>query len=219
MNEYLLIKYLHLIAFVYWLGGDLGSFLASRQVINPDIPPRSRQVALKIMQACDMGPKLAMPLILALGAHLAWMGGQLPISKPVLAIVWALCLYWFTMAVVIYLKAGQGIAKLLTQWDIYFRMLTVLVLLGYAIITLASSGGVAWVAWKIIVFAAMVTCSIAIHLILQPFVLAFSDLMSYGPSEATNKIISKSILRCRPLVWLIWAGLFVNAALGTHLVR
>ena len=32
------------------------------------------------MLACDMGPKLAMPLILPLGLHLAWLGGALPLT-------------------------------------------------------------------------------------------------------------------------------------------
>ena len=37
MNEYLLLKFAHLRAFVYWLGGDLGTFLASRYVIRDDL--------------------------------------------------------------------------------------------------------------------------------------------------------------------------------------
>ena len=70
MSTYLLIKYAHLLAFVYWLGGDLGTFLASRQVVNSSNSPEARSVALKIMLACDMGPKLAMPIILPLGMQL-----------------------------------------------------------------------------------------------------------------------------------------------------
>ena len=50
---------------------DLGTYFASNQVINRDLSPEARRTALKIMLACDMGPKLAMPLIFTLGVHLA----------------------------------------------------------------------------------------------------------------------------------------------------
>lgn len=218
MNEYLLLKFLHVLAFVYWLGGDLGTFLASRQVTNSELTPQSRSVALKIMLACDMGPKLAMPLILPLGLHLAWLGGQLPINKLALTVSWLLCLYWFAVVLILYLKESAPATKLLAQADFYFRLLAVVVLLGYAGITLVSGTGASWIVWKIVVFALMVGCGLAIRIQLKPFTAAFVDLMSYGPSEATNKIIESSVRRCRPFVWLIWAGLFLNAALGIHLV-
>ena len=92
MNEYLLLKFAHILAFVYWLGGDLGTFLASREVINRDHSPQARHVALKIMLACDMGPKLAMPLILPLGVHLAALGGWMTVPTAALIAIWLLSL-------------------------------------------------------------------------------------------------------------------------------
>ena len=56
--ELLFFKYAHIIAMVYWLGGDLGTFFASNQVINRGLSPQARQTALKIMLACDRAPKL-----------------------------------------------------------------------------------------------------------------------------------------------------------------
>ena len=107
MNEYLLLKFAHIIAFVYWLGGDLGTFLASNQVLNRELSPQSRQVALKIMLACDMGPKLAMPLILPLGVHMAWLGGVLTLPATAIALIWLLALYWFSVVMILFLQEGQ----------------------------------------------------------------------------------------------------------------
>ena len=54
--------------------------------------------------------------------------------------------------------------------------------------------------------------------LLAPFVPAFANLMSAGPSDDVNNTMERSISRCRPWVWCIWGGLFLNAALGLHLL-
>ena len=218
MNEYLLLKFLHLIAFVYWLGGDLGTFLASRQVVNRELSPESRHVALKIMLACDMGPKLAMPLILPLGLHLAWMGGFLRVSGTEVAATWDLCLYWLAVVLILFIKEGEPFTAKLSRADFWFRIAVVLGLLLFAGMALAGEQSADWAAWKLVIFAAMVSCGIAIRINLKPFVPAFGDLMTNGPNEQNNSAMENSIRRCRPYVWLIWAGLFTNAALGTHLI-
>lgn len=219
MNEYLLLKFVHLIAFVYWLGGDLGTFLASREVVKAEHSAETRHIALKIMLACDMGPKLAMPLILPLGIHLAVSGGWLPLSDAQLGLSWALGLYWFSVVMVLFLNEGKPFTARLMQLDFWFRVAVALLLASWAILSLLKGSGMAdWIAWKLLVFAAMVGCGILIRINLKPFVPAFTDLMSNGPSEENNSAMKNSIGRCRPWVWCIWAGLFINAALGIHLI-
>ncbi len=43
-------------------------------------------------------------------------------------------------------------------------------------------------------------------------------MMSAGATQASDVAMQRSIARCRPYVWCIWGGLFLNAALGTRLV-
>ncbi|QFU76486.1 hypothetical protein EY643_12915 [Halioglobus maricola] len=218
MNEYLLLKFAHILAFVYWLGGDLGTFLASQQVINRDNAPESRHVALKIMLACDMGPKLAMPLILPLGVHMAAIMGTLPLSGMALALIWGLCLYWFTVVLVLYLNEGKPFTAILSRLDFWFRIAFASGLAAWAIYTFITPDyGTQWAAIKLLVFVAMVGCGVLIRVNLAPFVPAFGDLMANGPTDANNSAMERSIGRCRPWVWCIWAGLFFNAAMGLHL--
>lgn len=218
MNEYLLLKFLHIIAFVYWLGGDLGTFLASRQVVNPDNSPQSRHVALKIMLACDMGPKLAMPLILPLGLHLAYLGGTLPLTVLQMSLAWGLSLYWFAVVMVLYLNEGKPFTAKLSQLDLYFRIAVAVSLLVLGSYQLIQDSAASWAVWKLFVFAAMVCCGIAIRINLKPFVPAFAAMMAEGASRETDDAMALSISRCRPWVWCIWGGLLLNAALGTRLI-
>ena len=74
---YNVVLYVHVLALVYWLGGDLGTFLSSRHVLRSELGVESRQTAFNILMECDMGPRLAMPLILGSGFHLSslrWPG-------------------------------------------------------------------------------------------------------------------------------------------------
>lgn len=218
MNEYLLLKFAHILAFVYWLGGDLGTFLASREVVNRENSPESRHVALTVMLACDMGPKLSMPLILPLGLQMAAMSGWMAIPTAVLAAIWALCLYWFGVVLVLYLNEGKPFTARLSRLDFWFRIAFAGALAAWAVATLLGDISPGWLGWKLLLFTAMVACGVMIRLNLAPFVPAFGDLMANGPSEENNSAMERSIGRCRPWVWCIWAGLFLNAALGLHLL-
>lgn len=217
MSDYLLFKFAHIIALVYWLGGDLGTFLASREVVKRELSPQARQVALRIMLACDMGPKLAMPLIFPLGLQLAWLGGQLALPAWALALAWLVCLYWFAVVLVLFLNEGKAFTIRLSTIDFYFRIAIVAALLAYGASLLLADRTPLWVAWKILVFAALVACGIAIRLQLRPFPQAFAAMMS-GGGETADRTMAQCIANCRPYVWIIWAGLMLNAALGIHLV-
>lgn len=220
MNEYLLLKFAHIIAFVYWLGGDLGTFIASNYVINRKLSPASRQIALKIMLACDQGPKIAMPLIFPLGFHMATITQLISAPGWVLATIWLVSLYWFTNVLVLYFNEGKPFTAKLSKIDFYFRIVIVIFLLGFAVKELLIDDYISanWIAWKIIIFSALVGCGIFIRLNLKPFIPAFGKMMTEGASEETDSIMIRSIQRCRPFVWAIWAGLFLSAALGVHLI-
>lgn len=220
MNEYLLLQFAHIIAFVYWLGGDLGTFIASRYVVNDSLGTEARATALKIMLACDQGPKLAMPLILPLGLHMTVITGLMQLPAWGLALVWLLAAIWFTNVLVLYFNEGKAFTRRLSKADLLFRIAVVIALTVLALVGLGESSLIAanWVSWKLLVFAALVSCGIAIRINLKPFVPAFVKLMSEGPSEPVNAAMRDSVARCRPFVWTIWAGLFLNAAIGLHLI-
>ena len=215
----LLLTYLHVLAFVYWLGGDLGTYIASNQVINRENSPDARSVALKIMLACDMGPKLAMPLIFILGAQLGQMSGFISLSSWALILLWGLTALWFMNVAILYFKEGTEFAHRLARFDFWFRTCVVIGLITWVVWGMTNQAFAGqWFGWKVLIFAGMVFCGIMIRLNLKPFIPAFVKMMSEGASQATDDAMHASVLKCRPWVWLIWIGLFVNAALGLHLI-
>ncbi|GAA5525470.1 hypothetical protein Maes01_02040 [Microbulbifer aestuariivivens] len=221
MSAYLFVKLLHNLCFVYWLGGDLGTFYASRYVTKPNLSPQARSTALTIMMGCDQGPRFCMPLILPLGLQLAHMSGQFTVAPVWLWLAWALCLGWFALVAVLHFAHGKSFVPVLTRFDFYLRVVLIvglLVLAGYALATnfiLAAD----WLAIKLAIFALLVLCGLIIRMRLKLFGAAWGELMSGNESASVNETISSSIASCRPFVYLIWVGLLANAAYGLHLIN
>jgi hypothetical protein len=205
MTSYLFLKLLHLVAFVYWLGGDLGTFFSSRFVVDPKLSPAQRAIALKIMLGCDQGPKLCMPLIFAIGFTMAAQMSFITVPALAVTAVWAVALLWFGNVNYLYFTKNAAAKARLSQVDLYFRVVVVLALL-------AGGAFVApgWLAAKIWIFAGLVACGIYIRIQLKPFVA--------GSSPAVEAALGGSIARVRPAVYLIWVGLLLEAALGLHLL-
>jgi len=220
MEALLIIKLLHVICFVYWLGGDLGTFYASKFVAKPELGIEARSTALTIMMGCDQAPRFSMPLIFPLGLELAVHMGFVNLSMAWLGIMWLVCFLWLAIVVILHFAHGKAFIPKLTTFDFYLRIIVILTLLGFGFYALQSDVFVAdsWAAYKIIIFALLVGCGLFIRVGLKPFIVAWGQLMSDGPSDDINGAITKSLKNVKPFVYAIWVGLFTNAALGLHLI-
>lgn len=221
MSYYLTLKLLHILAFVYWLGGDLGTFFSSRYVVDPRLTPAQRHTALKIMLGCDQGPKLCMPLIFAIGFSMSTHMNFIAASALAEVAVWMVCLAWFANVNYLYFTQNAAAKARISQLDLYFRVAVVMGLAALALTSIVGNGPInaGWLAAKILIFAGLVACGIYIRLQLKPFVAAFGQLMTQGSSADVEQTLDRSLGRCRPAVYLIWAGLIANAALGLHLLN
>ncbi len=220
MSTYLLLKLLHIVAMVYWLGGDLGTFYSSRFVVDPRLSPAQRGTALKIMLGCDQGPKLCMPLIFAIGFSMSTHLGLISAPTLVSVLVWGVALLWFANVNYLYFTQNATAKARIGQVDLIFRIAVVVGLLAVSLQSLLGAGVIHadWLALKIMIFAALVACGVYIRLQLKPFVPAFGKLMTTGSTPEVERTLTRSLARCRPAVYLIWLGLLLNAALGLHLI-
>ena len=158
MSEYLVIKFLHLVGFAYWLGGDLGVFHSSYYVADPNRSPEVRVAAAKILFWLDQVPRICMTMMLPLGLHLAWTMGILPLTMTTMTIIWLACFGWLGMVVYLHAAAPSSGKTLLTKFDFWFRLLLSLSLLVVGLGSFATSAIEMpyWVAAKLAIFGALV---------------------------------------------------------------
>jgi len=221
MIEITLLKFIHLILFVYWLGGDLGVFYSSKYIVKSELSVEARQTAAKIMFWLDQCPKICMTMILPVGIHLAAAMGYLSLNGTAITMIWIICLLWLTNVNAIHLTKNKFIKKQLEGIDFWFRTLLIIVLAGLSIYALLTDKLIPanWVAVKILSFAALVACGLIIRILLRPFIPVFVKLLSEGASVEGDETMRQSLHRCRYFVVLIWIILLFNAAIGIHLIN
>lgn len=209
------LKLLHLLCFVYWLGGDLGTFYAAGLVARRELSPEARVTAARIMAATDLAPRVAMPLTVASGFHLAVAIGYLQLPPAAVFAVWGLCAAWLVMVGVLHHRPGLAV---LVRLDFAWRVVLVVGLLLVALMgfTQAWPQPAPWLALKLLAFAATVFCGLMIRVRLRPFGPAFAQLAKGVVNESINRDIAQSIGAVRPWVVGIWAWLLLAAFTGLH---
>lgn len=206
---------LHLVLFVYWLGGDIGVFYSSKFVVNPNLSKESRLVAAKIMFNLDLIPRMCMSLMLTVGGILSEFNGLTHPWWQTAAII-MLGPFWLAMVLIIHFNEGKPIAHKLASFDLGFRwfvMVAIIVSVAYSYST-GRLDPAPWIGLKLVLFAALIFFGLMIRMALKPFVTAFRNLAVQGASDADNAAMQASLAKVRVWVLAIWLGLLVEAYLG-----
>ena len=215
MSAHDLFLMVHLLLFVYWLGGDMGVYYSSGFVIDPKVSIPGRLMAAKIMVNLDLVPRICMTLMLTVRGILAsYEGLEHPDWQWPLII--ALAPFWLGMVLFIPWKEGTPQAKAVTRVDFWFRWLVVIsivVSVTYAWYT-GRLDPAPWVGAKLLIFAAMVFSGLMIRVYIGPYIHGIHALAKGSINDAENAGMAKSLAQCRVFVYAIWVGLFLEMGFG-----
>jgi len=216
MGYYELLLLLHLLLFVYWLGGDLGGFYSSGFVVNEELSRETRLTAAKIMLGCDLVPRVCMSLMLTVGGllsaaigfeHLSWQFWLILLIGP----------FWLSMVLVLHFKHHASYIPALTKFDFMFRCLVIVSIMlscAVAISTDRFENG-SWLIAKLLGFAFLVFCGLMIRVRFKGFAATYIKLISGQDIDtADNQLMRQSLNRVRPWVVTIWLILILEAGLG-----
>lgn len=220
MTTFLLLKYVHILLFVFWLGTDMGTYYASRFVINSKLSTPQRATAMQILMGCDLGPRIAMPLSIPTGIHLGSLLGVVKISTTALSLVWGISILWLVLVLAVHFGKKESLKKKLKNIDFWIRPLMVLVVGGFALYSMANPEYILadWVNYKLLIVCGLILFGLGIRYHLEKFTPAFVNLMQGTDMAESNTIIKQRMDKCLPYVYGIWIGLLVNGALGVHLI-
>jgi hypothetical protein len=216
---------LHLVLFVFWLGGDLGVFYSSRFVIDPKLTAPARATALAIMSGLDLAPRICLILFLPSGVtlmacdpHGATAFGIRLFPWWLVALVWVFALAWLALAVITHRAHGRITA--VVRADLALRTLAILGMAAAGCYTLIAHDpfGVTtnprWLGGKILLWCAAVSAGLGIRIMLRPFGPAFGRLMAGESGAELEAVLRRSVNGCLPYVWTIWGSVLGAAALG-----
>ncbi len=213
MTEIAIFTLLHLLVFVYWLGGDLGAFYTSRFLIKPGISADRRMLAAKVVNDVDMAPRTALILAFPTGLALAHAKGWVSLPLPVLCLVWLAAFGWLALAWAIHLKHGAAPA-LWRKADLAIRWLLITGLVAAALWNMVGEGSLpVFLSLKLLALAGCTAFGLYIRSVLKPLGPALMGLS--GPdAPAAEASLAGTLNRARPLVTGIWALLVIAALLA-----
>lgn len=214
---------LHIVLFVYWLGGDLGVYYSSRFIIKPELQHETRAIAAKIMVGCDMAPRFSLILFGASGVTLMYygpLGDKFFFTWWMLALVWVATLAWVFVSLQEHLQSGKKSHHFFHTSDLVIRHVASAVLVGFGLYAIIASEpfGVdtnpKWLGLKVLFYGLCIFCGIMIRRALKPFGPSFGQLMTTGSTPEVEDGIVGSIRRSEPWVYAIWFFVFAAAVLG-----
>ncbi len=211
----------HLVIFAIWFGTDLATFSLSRRVVDPTVPVASRLTLATTMMGIEVVARLCLPTMLALGLSLSIENGLLDTGSVATTaahvVIWVIVAAWVGVVWTIHRQTSGELASKLASGDLVLRSLVCAGLWVAGLISLIGDDGPfigRWLALKVMAFALIMTCGIAIRFLLKPFSVAFGALATQGSSPQNEAVMTTAIRRAQPLVGVIWFCLLAATTLA-----
>lgn len=219
MTSYLTWKYLHILMFVFWVGTDMGVFLAARRSTDPRLSFVTRVTLLHMALRIELLPRTMWKAALPFGVMLSRDLGLLDISDLGLALVWLFSIAWWAVSMTgayIYDKPlGHRLGRI-THW------LTGLVGVTLMLLALSSYLGngplpqaEVWLQAKVALYGLINLMIIWMVVAFDPLGAAFGRLAVEGSRPEIEAIISGTMSRSTVIIWSTYGLIVLVGFIGT----
>jgi hypothetical protein len=212
---HLVLKWGHIVAMVYWLGGEWGVFQTSYNVTNPRLALDERKRHLETAYRIDILARTGIILLLPLGFHMGYNLGAHPFGDLV-APVWIAMLAWLALTWAAFLKRETDVGIRLTRIDERLRYVLIPVLFVSAAYSLATGWPFAadWFSTKVLLYSLMLVIGLGLRFIMRHWTVIFREIAKQGPTPALEGRLQREISIARGMAYVYWIGIGTIAFIG-----
>jgi len=212
----LILKWAHIIAMVYWLGGEWGVFQTSYHVTNPRLSLEERRRHMETAYRIDILARLGIILLLPIGLHMGYLWGTQPLGGGWLVLMWILTAGWVGLALAAFAKRGTDAGLRLTVWDDRIRYVLIPLLAGLATWSLLTDWPFQqnWYATKILIYSGLLVIGLILRYVMRHWTLTFRQLAAGGPNPELEAKLTREINFSRKLAYVYWVGIGTVAFIG-----
>ncbi len=217
IDPYLVLVYIHVVLFVYWLGGDLGVYVTSKFVADRKLSIEERFRFMSALMVCDMGPRTALILLGPVGLEMARIVGVIDVSPAIGGIAWLLGFIWLGLNWWMFYNDRHPNTPKLRTVDLYLRYLLISAIAAVTIYSVAKGGPVnqTWMQVKLLMFAAAISLGVYLRTEITQWIIGFGMVRQGGDAaDKGNTIIEQSLVRSRRAALVLWFAVAVAAFLG-----
>jgi hypothetical protein len=214
---YDLLVYAHVLAFVFWLGGDLGVAVLGAAFRDRTKSVETRLAILKLLGTVDMGPRTAWVLMVPLSITLVDVGGYWDVPLWLVGASWAIGAVWMWLTWTIHIKGPGPQTQGLQRLELLIK---IAITLGYGALGISAVLGLGpleanWLGYKALTFAGIFVVATMIDVAAKPVGPLLMTWIAEGSNDATEIPLRKAMDYARLYVWATYVLLFVIGYLGS----
>ena len=202
----------HVLGWVFWLGTDLGVFIACRHAERGSLSVETRLTLLEVGMILDRLPRLAVPLVWGSGVILSKQLGYEFIPVPyglAVALIWLIATW-----MIIFQQPGSR-SHSLAMWVQTLIYAGVIIGMGAGASWLLVSGDMPlWLALKWYAYVIIGIAALALERYFAPVVVSFQRLATEGPSDEINHRISADSKPVYIAVLCVYSGTLLAGISG-----
>lgn len=215
MTVYLFLKWAHIIAMAYWLGGEWGVFNASKPITNTKLSLEERRRHMETAYRIDILPRTGIILLLPLGLHMGAILNVQPLQGPWIVGMWIFVIFWLSITYSAFFKRGTDAGVKLTKIDESFRYVIIPALLGFGIYSLIYGAPFTqpWYAAKAALYGVALIIGLMLRFIMRHWVMLFRQIAA-GPNPEAEARLDKELAFGRGLAYVYWVVIGTVAWFG-----
>lgn len=212
---HLILKWLHILALVYWLGGEWGIFQISYNIVNPRLTLDERKRHLETAYRIDILARVGIMLLLPLGFQMGYNLGAHPFED-LIAPVWIVMLAWIGLAIAAFIKRGTPTGISLTRVDERLRYVLIPLLFGAALWSLFEGTPFTykWFAAKVLIYSLLLVIGLIMRFIMRHWTTIFIELSRRGAVPELEQQLATEVGYGRKLAYVYWIGIASVAFIG-----
>lgn len=218
-NELSVLRWLHILAMVYWLGGEWGVFQTSYKVVNPRLPFDERMRHMETAYRIDILARTGIISLLPLGLHMGYLWGVQPLGGVWLVLMWVVYFVWLAITWGAFATRGKPIWGLLSGIEDWSRYILIPLLIGTGISSLLGYGpfeagdGQRWYSAKVLTFGSMLIIGVILRLIMHEWQKKFR-ILAEGENAEVEAQLKRSIGIGRSVAYIYWIGIALTGFFG-----
>jgi hypothetical protein len=219
-NELAILRWIHILAMVYWLGGEWGVFQTSYHVTNPALSLDERKRHMETAYRIDILARTGIVLLLPLGLHMGKLYGFVPLLEG--AGVWWMWLFfavWLGMTWAAFLKRETDLGIRITRVEELLRYPLIAVLFLAAFLAIGGSGPIEvgkfnlWYPAKMALYALALCIGLFLRLVMRRWTERFR-VLALGPDPTQETALAQEIGLARIAAYIYWITIASVCFLG-----
>ncbi len=216
MAYYPLLVYAHILLMVFWLGTDIGVFVAGLQFIDPKRTIEQRSAVIGLGMIVDRFPRICFVVIVPVGLQMSFARGLLPIGSGAMSLIWLLSAVWLAAVIAGFFVGGTPQGRV---WRLLEKTFQVGGLLAFTTAAVLAWSGQwlipGWLAGKLFAFGLMCLFSLLLDRSFAPVFAVYGVIAAQGSTPSQEATLRQHMIRTYIWVVAIYLAVLICGFLGT----